>query len=214
MVVLLAALLLTVALPPVAPAQLTCHTNIGITVSPAEALAVGDTMTVVLALGAGNIQGGSKVTINRLRYELACKNSLLRVPCPDQGDSFTYLGDATIMTDCPVAWSSNAPAGGNVPNEIIFTPSSSFDVLSNTPRWCSLWFDIGVDKTGPTTPPAVDGMPGLTEVIAGFSAVDADAECDNGVASPGAEAVAIKLLSAPVPRQRPIPRRFASQLGR
>jgi hypothetical protein len=150
-------------------------------------------------LGTGKIDGGTKVTVNRLRYELDCVGNSAGIGCPDAGDIFTYLGDTTIVTDCPTGWSSNAPLGGNVPNEIVFTASTAFDIPPYASPFCSLQFGVGLDKTEPFTPPGVDGRPRFAEVVAGFSAVGADAECDNGLVSPTAEVVGIQLADASSP---------------
>jgi hypothetical protein len=151
-------------------------------------------MTVRLDLGTGRIEGGTVLTIRRVRYELDCNaNAGLGIPCADQGDIFSYLGDATIVSNCDGGpWSSNVPSGGNGVNEIVFTPSVPLDLLAYSPA-CSIWFDVGLDNTQPTKGPASDSTPLLTEVVAGFSAVAADASCNNGLASIRAQAVAIQM---------------------
>jgi len=63
-------------------------------------------------LATGSIDGGTKVTINRVRFALDCPDFLI---CSGPGDSdlgpiVAYLGDSTITTTCPTAWSTgNAP---------------------------------------------------------------------------------------------------------
>ncbi len=191
----LASLAFTVALPAVGPAQLTCHTDVGITIAPAGPVPIGGTATVMLTLGTGSIQGGSVVTINRVRYELDCStNDALRIPCTDQGDIFSYLGDSYISSTCAgVTWSSNAPAGGNVPNEIVFTASPPMNFPADASP-CTLSFAVGLDNGEATTGSTSDRTPLLAEAVAGFSTVDTDAACDNGLVSAGMDAVGIPLL--------------------
>src|SRR2546422_8866429 len=93
---------------------------------------VGDEATIKINLGSGTIGGGSHITLNRVRYELDCNNNFgLGVPCTDQGDIMSYEGDATIssggaLPQCStITWTSNVPAGGSSPNEIVFTPSTA-----------------------------------------------------------------------------------------
>jgi hypothetical protein len=199
----LATLAVIAVLPPLAAAQLTCHTEVGITTSPGGSMAIGDTRTVTLALGASGVRGGSRVTIKRVRYDLDCNaNFPLRLPCTDQGDVFTYLGDATIVTDCPTYWTSNAPAGGNVPNEIVFTASPPVDIFAYQTPSCTLSFAVGLNNAQPTSGSRSDPLSLLSEVVAGFSNVSADAVCDNGLVSAGTEAVAIPLL-VPAPMLTP-----------
>src|SRR5438045_3747973 len=51
---------------------------------------VGDTVHIVLTLGAGGIQGGTTLTINRVRFNLDCNNANLGLNCPDDGLVVSY----------------------------------------------------------------------------------------------------------------------------
>src|SRR5215470_3871248 len=108
--------------PMRAAAQNTCEALLSISVSPATPMAIGNTRTITLTLGAGTpIIGGTKVTINQVRYDLDCDATFpLTVPCADQGNIMNYQGDATITTTCGGVWTSNVPAGGHAVNEIVF----------------------------------------------------------------------------------------------
>src|SRR5262245_25793227 len=88
--VLTAALAVVVAgLARQANAQATCNTFIAIGVAPPGVVDVGGTKTITLDVGAGAIQGGTQVTINRLKYDLDCDGNLaLGIPCTDQGTIF------------------------------------------------------------------------------------------------------------------------------
>src|SRR5207237_2882162 len=57
----------------------------------------GDVVRVRLTLGTGSIQGGTKLTVNRLRFDLDCNsNFTLGIPCTDEGPIIEYEGDGTI----------------------------------------------------------------------------------------------------------------------
>ena len=73
-----------VAFPGSVHALNTCNGIFAINypVGPAYALP-GDTLRVSLTIGADGIQGGTKMTVNRLRFELDCATS--GIPCGDAG---------------------------------------------------------------------------------------------------------------------------------
>src|SRR5262249_37117550 len=109
-----------------------------------------DTLRVRLAVGTGTIQSGTatnQLTVTRLRFELDCV-APGGVPCTDQGNIVSYLGDSTISTDCPgVSWSSTLTG-----NELVFTHTGSIVIQPNTAPGnplgggCSLEFNIRVDN--------------------------------------------------------------------
>src|SRR5262249_44766898 len=85
-----------------------------IAISPQGAVGVGGTKTITLAVGTDGIQGGTKLTMSRIRYDLDCnRSSPVTLPCTDQGDIFNYQGDATITTTCGVCAAGNVNAGAS-----------------------------------------------------------------------------------------------------
>src|SRR5438128_2711389 len=83
----------------------------------------GDIMRVRLTLGTGSIQGGTKLTVNRLRFDLDCNSDFtLGIPCTDEGMIVEYEGDSTIATTCGVTWTTGRGVS-DTPNEVVFTPN-------------------------------------------------------------------------------------------
>src|SRR5437870_915534 len=151
----------------------------------------GDVMRVRLTLATGSIQGGTQLTVNRLRFDLDCdSNFALGVPCTDEGAIIEYEGDATITTTCEgVTWSSGH-AVSSAPNEIVFAPSSPVTITANRaipPGFCVLEFDIKVLSQ------SVDATPNLIEETTGYRASLSDASCDNGLSSSGQQSGSIPL---------------------
>ncbi|TMA50288.1 MAG: hypothetical protein E6J83_00555, partial [Deltaproteobacteria bacterium] len=107
----------------------------------------GDVVRVRLTLGTGSIQGGTKLTVNRLRFDLDCdSNFTLGIPCTDEGAIVEYEGDPTITSTCGVTWSSGHAVGSS-PNEVVFTPSTPVMIpagQSIPPGFCVLEFDVKV----------------------------------------------------------------------
>ena len=166
-----------------AHAQETCNTFLAVEINPGDALRPGGTKTVTLFLGTGKIQGGANVSVHHVRYDLDCNgDAALALPCTDQGDVFSYQGDATIGSTCPgVKWTSNLAAGGHTPNEIVFTPSKPLTIAADTYPYCALSFDVKLDRIAPTSGPNSDSTPHEVETVAGF--LGTDAVCDNGLPS-------------------------------
>jgi hypothetical protein len=187
---------LVAAMASQASAQSTCNTFINIGVAPPGVVDVGGTKTITLDVGAGGIQGGTQVTINRLKYDLDCDGDFaLGIPCTDQGDVFRYVGDISITSTCAgISWTSNLPAGGDVPNEIVFTASPGVVIPAGVNPFCSLSFDVMLDNPGLDT----DVTPLKVEVVAGFSPLTMDAVCDNGLSSGGSQSGQID-VPAPTP---------------
>src|SRR3989454_662353 len=171
---------------------------------------VGDEATIKINLGSGTIAGGTHITLNRIRYELDCNhNFALGVPCTDQGDIMSYKGDASIVSggslaQCQVTWTSNLPAGGSSPNEIVFTPSTPIVLPPNQSSdpaldLCSFTFKVKLDHLESSDPadPNFDGDPTTVEVVAGFSTrTPADAPCDNGGSSGVTQSGAVTICPA------------------
>src|SRR5512146_3085783 len=89
--------------PVVARAQVnTCNAQIAFDYFTANNVqAIGDVVTVRLTLSTASITGGTKVTINRLRFDLDCDSgSALGLGCTDDGAIINYEGDGTINTNC------------------------------------------------------------------------------------------------------------------
>ena len=68
----------------------------------------GSVVRVQLTLGTGSIEGGTKLTVNQLRFDLDCNSGFpLGLPCTDEGMIVEYGGDSTITTTCGVTWMTN-----------------------------------------------------------------------------------------------------------
>src|SRR5437879_5613045 len=83
----LLALAATAAAPGVARAVNTCNglLTIDYVAGPDFALP-GDVVRVKLTLGTGSIQGGTKLNVDRLRFDLDCNSGMtLGIPCTDEG---------------------------------------------------------------------------------------------------------------------------------
>src|SRR6266849_5220567 len=149
------------ALPtPARAVTSTCNTFIAIGLNtPFNVMKVNDVATVSLTLGTGAIQNGTKVTINRVRYELDCVAPSF-VGCADQGAIFEYEGDGTITTDCSgISWTSNVPAGGSATNEIVLSPSPGLMINAGNSAFCSVSFGVKLLSLEPPAGPTSDTTP-------------------------------------------------------
>ncbi len=153
----------------------------------------GDTIRVQLTLGTGSIQGGTKLNVNRVRFDLDCNSGFaLGVPCTDEGAKIEYQGDGTITTTCGVAFTTGH-AVSSAPNQVVFTPSSTIMIPPNQaipPGFCNLEFDVKI------LAPSTDVTPTLIEQVAGFLILPSDAMCDNGLSSGSTQASSIPLCPA------------------
>jgi hypothetical protein len=131
---------------------------------------VGDLVHVVLTLGAGGIQGGTSLSINRVRFDLDCNNSNLGINCPDDGGVVSYQGG--LSTTCASNFTSSHNAGDLLPNQVVFTPASPIVVPANTPAFCTLSFDVKIETT------SNDSTPSVIEQVSGFDASLGDGVCD------------------------------------
>src|SRR5947209_19990145 len=114
------------AAPGLAHAVNTCNGLITIDYVPGPDFALpGDVVRVKLTLGTGSITGGTKLNVNRLRFDLDCDSSMtLGIPCTDEGLKVEYEGDSTITTNCGVTWTTGHATSGS-PNEVVFTPNTT-----------------------------------------------------------------------------------------
>ena len=152
-----------------------CNAFVALNVAPPGVVAVGGTKTMTITMSTDGIDTGTHVTINRVKYDLDCDaNFALGIPCTDQGDVFSYVGDGTITTTCAgTTWASNIPGGGSTPNQVVLTPSPALQIPTNS-AGCSVSFDVMLDNPGNDT----DGTPLQTEVVAGWQTSTSDAVCD------------------------------------
>src|SRR5436190_10962892 len=141
----------------------------------------GNQLRVNLAIGAGSISVGTpaQLTVNRIRFDLACVANTGGPPCTPQANVVQYGGDATITTTCAgVSWTSSTAQGGN---EIVFTASQPIIIPQNcSPRStvpcgnCELEFTIAVQGQ---EPPGSDATPQVVEEGAGYINGQGDASC-------------------------------------
>jgi hypothetical protein len=152
----------------------------------------GDGVRVRLTFGTGVISGGTKLTVNRVRFELDCDSgSPLGLGCTDDGAVIAYEGDGSITSNCitngdiAVLFSSGHDA--SAPNQLVFTASPPLEIPASTPDACLLEFDVRVlDHSNDSTPNAV-------EQVAGYDIAAADAQCDNGLSSSGSQSGSVAL---------------------
>ena len=136
--------------PPVALAQNTCDGTIVLDYvnPPGRPLQVGDVLHVQGSFGSGAIVGGTFIAFSKVQFDLDCDLHFpLMPPCTDAGPVISYNGDSSISTTCGVAWTSNNPGGGVLPNEIEFTATPALAVppnQANPPGFCDLNFDVTV----------------------------------------------------------------------
>src|SRR5438128_588587 len=140
----------------------------------------GNKLRVNLAIGAGSISVGTppQLTVNRIRFDLACVANTGGPPCTPQANVVQYGGDATIATDCGVTWTSSS--GANT-NEIVFTASQPIVIAQGcSPRGatgcgnCQLEFTILVQGQEPA---GSDATPLVVEEVAGYNNGSGDATC-------------------------------------
>ena len=187
----LLAIAVSAAAPGVAHAVNTCNGLITIDYVAGPDFALpGDVVRVKLTLGTGSIQGGTKLNVNRLRFDLDCdSNFTLGIPCTDEGMKVEYEGDSTITTTCGVTWATGHGVS-DTPNEVVFTPSSPVMIPASQtipPGFCALEFDVKVLAR------STDGTPNEIEETTGYLASQNDARCDNNLTSTGQQSSSIPL---------------------
>lgn len=171
--------------------QNTCNANISINYDSVQMPnTIGSVDTVRLTMSTGTIVGGTKITIQRVRFNLDCAQASLP-GCTDDGLVVRYQGDSTIDTDCAgVTWASNQIAGGTS-NEVVFTATPALELPPNN-AGCFLSFDI--QKLSGSN----DTTPNLIEQRAFYSA--GDATCDNDpspLSSTSAQTASLPFVSDP-----------------
>ena len=141
----------------------------------------GNKLRVNLAIGAGSISVGTppQLTVNRIRFDLACVANTGGPPCTPQPNVVQYGGDATITTTCQgVTWTSST--GANT-NEIVFTASQPIVIAQGCSSRgatgcgnCQLEFTILVQGQEPA---GSDATPQVVEEVAGYTNGAGDATC-------------------------------------
>ena len=176
---------LVAALPGRAHAQSTCNATVAIAYVGGPTFAKpGDTVRIQLSLGAQQIQGGTKVNINRLRFDLDCSaDGPLGIGCVDDGAVVSFAGG--ITNTCGVTF---ATAAGPTPNQVVFTPNTPIMIFANTANACVLEFDVQVDAATSN-----DSSPLAIEQVGGYNAATNDARCDNNLSSGGSQSASINL---------------------
>ena len=183
---------LTAALPTAVEAVNTCNTFIATDyVSGPNFGVVGDTFRVKLSLFTGTVTGGTKVTVNRVRFDLDCTNATTgSITCTDLGAIISYTGDSTITTSCATAWTTTSGNNSTSPNQVVFTAGTPFDIPPSTGTaaapFCDLQFDV---KIASLPSPA---QPSIAET-AGFDQTLSDGSCDNGLKASGSVSSSINL---------------------
>jgi hypothetical protein len=162
----LSGLALLALAPPAALGQQAedCNGFISIDYGPALVQKPGDTVTVKLTFGAGEIVGGPitppLIFFPTFHFFLDCTpgspSMITPSTCIDDGPVVSYNGDATIITTCHVGgnsanplvtWASNNPAGGPSPNTLTFTPTPAVTSVAGATApagQCSLVFKVTV----------------------------------------------------------------------
>jgi len=179
------------AAPAVVRAANTCNGLITIDYVGGPDFALpGDTVRVKLTLGTGSITGGSKLNVNRLRFDLDCDSGMtLGIPCTDEGMKVEYEGDSTITSNCGVTWATGHATSAS-PNEVVFTPNTTLMIPANQtipPGFCNLQFDVKVLAR------STDATPNEIEEVTGYLSSQNDAGCDNGLTSSGQQSSSIPL---------------------
>jgi hypothetical protein len=132
--------------------------------------AVGDTIRIVLTIGASTIQGGTTLTIDRVRFNLDCNNSNLGLNCPDDGPVVSYQGN--LISTCPSGFTSSHGAGDVLPNQVVFTPGSPIEIPAGATNFCTLAFDVRIETR------SADGTPDVIEQVSGYDASLGDGVCN------------------------------------
>ena len=169
----IALFVVSMALPRTAAAVNTCNGLFSIDYVSGPAFAIpGDILRVRLTIGTASIQGGTQMTVNRVRFDLDCNdNFALGVPCTDEGMQVEYEGDGTITTTCATVWTTGH-ATSAVPNEVVFTATPAVVVPPNQPippGFCNVEFDVKVLAQ------SVDNTPNDIQETTGYLASQSDA---------------------------------------
>ena len=146
-------------------AQIVCNVNYPASppenlTNPGQPAAVGDVVRYSFDLSAGLIEPGNTVEVSSIDYSLSCDGGGFIIPgCADDGGSIQYAGDASILTDCPAALSTDNAAGGAIAFTLSFTPAV---VLIEGNPGCNLMFNGNVTALGnDVTPLMTEGASGI-----------------------------------------------------
>jgi len=132
---------------------------------------VGDVIRVGIVLGAGEIVGGTALSVRRVRFNLDCDGSSMGINCSDDGPVVSYQG--ALTTTCPsVTFTASHAAGEALPNQVVFTSSSPILIPAGTESYCGLEFDVRIETA------SHDGTHDAIEQIAGFNAATGDGVCN------------------------------------
>jgi hypothetical protein len=154
-----------------APDANTCNGNSELSYPSAPNFSsVGDTVHIVLTLGAGGIEGGTSLSIARVKFNLDCNNTQLGINCVDDGGVVSY--QANLTTDCASNFTTPTAAGDTLPNQVVFTPDSPIVIPAGATAFCTLSFDVRIETT------SNDGTPTTIEQVSGFDASTGDGVCD------------------------------------
>jgi hypothetical protein len=166
----------------------TCNGQLAIDYVSGPAFAVpGDTLRVRLTIGTASIQGGTQMSLNRLRFELDCNDGgVAGVPCTDEGAQVEYEGDGTITTTCATVWSTGHAVSTN-PNEVVLTATPAVVIPANTSPFCNVEFDVKVLAQ------SIDSTPDEIQEFTGFITSQSDATCNNGLVSGSQQSSSIPL---------------------
>ncbi|MCP3936765.1 MAG: hypothetical protein GY708_15485, partial [Actinomycetia bacterium] len=154
---------------------------------------VGDTVRLKIGIGVGEIQGGTKITIEEVRHKLDCVTSDICEFCVDEGTIVTFLGNVT--TDCrqpgdlfDTIW--DTPPAVDV-NEVVFVASPQPQEL-DAGQSCSIEFDVTIEEAGGAPTPM------FVEAASCFDGV-----CDNNfpAAARGTVAIAVALAEIELDKQ-------------
>ena len=185
----LAALAMAVALPTSAEAVAnSCNGTFQLNyVSPTPNFPdINSTVRIELTLGAGTINGGTTLTMTAVRLDMACKQGGSLITCATTdadpgagagGPPLSYDGDATITTTCAgITWSSNSPAGGTSPNQLVFSPSPALAIPAQNQNFCTLSFATTVKNHANNNfdPDAIIQIAGLVQTTSSTG----DATCN------------------------------------
>jgi hypothetical protein len=181
----------SMALPRTAAATNTCNGQFAIDYVAGPAFAIpGDILRVRLTIGTSSIQGGTMLTLNRVRFDLDCNdNFALGVPCTDEGMQVEYEGDGTITTTCATVWTTGHATSAN-PNEVVFSAAPPVMIPANQPippGFCAVEFDVKVLAQ------SVDNTPNDIQETTGYLASQNDATCNNGLSSSSTQSSSIPL---------------------
>ncbi len=145
---------------------------------------VGSIDRIRLSFGSGVILGGTELTVGQVFVDLNCNADSRPGECTPAGNALSYLGDSSILTTCPGAFSSNEPEGGGTVGELVFTASPAVTIPSYTSNACWLEFGVRVDSE------SNDRTPFFIEQRAGYASascntmppLDASAVAVGGIA--------------------------------